>query len=173
MKLSNPKKNQILIILSKKEFSDIFKNHGFKNSQDITNAFENLLKSKIIKKLIPQLSGRISLKISVNFENCFIFIQKNHYNNQKEYMLIFNDFENIEVFSENFIYDFKNSSLYLFNNLYYLIFFSDTDKDKIIPFCKEFCLNVSNDSKKISAIKEYGRIICPNHAIEKLKSKRF
>lgn len=174
MKFSNPDKNQVLITLSKKEFSDRFEKTDLSDKKDILIAVKAILKNKAFKKIVPDLSGKFFFSFGELGNNYFILLQKRTLKprkNQKEYLLIFNNFKNLELFVLNLFYKCSSSSLYKIKNNFYLIFQTDTSAERIISFGSEFCGKTYKDSKKISAVKEYGTLLCNDNAIEKIKSK--
>lgn len=174
MKFSNPDKNEVLITLSKKEFSDRFKKIDLSDKKDILTAVKAILKNKAFKRIIPDLSGKFFLSFGEFGNNYFILLQKRTLKprkNQKEYLLIFNNFKNLELFVLNLSYKCSSSSLYKIKNNFYLIFSTETSADKIICFSSEFCGKAFKDLKKISAVKEYGTLLCDENAIEKIKLK--
>ena len=174
MKFSNPDKNQVLITLSKKEFSDRFEKIDLSDKKDILIAVKAILKNKAFKRIVPDLSGKFFLSFGELGNNYFILLQKRTlkpHKKQNEYLLVFNNFEDLELFVLNLSYKCSNSSLYKSKNNFYLICSTDTSADKIISFSSEFCGKAFRDSKKISAVKEYATLLCSDNAIEKIKLK--
>ena len=60
------------------------------------------------------------------------------------------------------------SSVYIYNENYYLIITPITKSKKVIIISKEFCLNIISQTNKILNIQKYGTEICSIDAIEKL-----